>query len=631
MYLKILFQNSIDRSHLKTFKMSQFNFAISKHETKILKIINAFKTIIIEAPTGTGKTLGIPHMIAKRTQKQVLVTVNNDLTERKSTAMKALDNIQYINIQTLVTNILNDRNIIKNLSPFIVIDEFHSSTVWVSAFLGILKHYFGGDQYRGPKLIFTTATPITSDVKLYFPEIKKLNIAEMAFDVEVFYEEDFFNPLTAGEDAINSKILEKVLIEQGKQGKQGGLGIIFRPGVKEIKNTIAFLKSALPPKTAFYSIYSGLKANELDRIFYEITNTPDVFKLIVATNYIESSVTIKDADFIISDMLEKRFIKNQFELGLIPERAALQRKGRVGRTKPGRAYFLIDRESFKQLPLFKSRDVETTQINNIVLLLIDAGLDPKEILLLTSEVYFNVESELIDNGLIKDGKITKEGIFAKYFNYDPLNIKFIFKMMKFNTMTDYFTSKTALAVVVFLENYRSQIFMPNYRWRHKNLVSEFIYLFWDFIKFTVESKTIKNIDPWTSDQINIKLWKNLFSQFLYLNKFILMNNPEYRQFENKYIMCKPELFMEIEYNILQGYRETYRRMVKIGKFYFADGDYYILNNNLKTKAEIIYVSNIFIIGSKKIINILVPGKEDEVGYLELSQDKDEKFLQEILN
>src|SRR5690625_1907458 len=219
---------------------------------------------------------------------------------------------------------------LKGESTILFIDEIHNMTIQTTLLIGLVSHY----NYP-VKIALMTATFNPADVNPFFPDIHYIDIPVSNYPIEEIFLEDSHDPLHNDPDFMIRDIIEK---------ERGNNGIVFRPGVKEIKETISYLKSHFSD-TTFLPAYSQLSDEKLNLIFSE----PGP-KIVVGTSVIESSVTIDDVSFVIDDMLEKIPIAvagNTIYLKpiIVSRSSSRQRRGRTGRTVPGRNYKLITEDS----------------------------------------------------------------------------------------------------------------------------------------------------------------------------------------------------------------------------------------------------------------------------------------------
>ena len=133
----------------------------------------------------------------------------------------------------------------------------------------------------------------------------------------------------------------------------GGAVLIFLPGAAEIAAVCARLSSseaARRGKRWVLPLHSSVSPADQRRAFQRPPR--GVRKCVVATNIAETSITIDDVSFVIdSGKLKERRHDAARGMGLLIEdfvsrAAALQRKGRAGRTRPGVCFALYTRRRF---------------------------------------------------------------------------------------------------------------------------------------------------------------------------------------------------------------------------------------------------------------------------------------------
>lgn len=145
------------------------------------------------------------------------------------------------------------------------------------------------------------------------------------------------------------------------------LSALHFPGVMEINQTIQALRSMNLGKVEIMPLHAQLSSQEQKRVFIKLP--ADVRKIVVATNVAETSITIDDITVVVDTgkvketqfeaergmqllvevltrwVSEYNFLKKQtfllvrFAVGLSSKAASRQRKGRAGRTKPGKVSF----------------------------------------------------------------------------------------------------------------------------------------------------------------------------------------------------------------------------------------------------------------------------------------------------
>lgn len=377
----------------------------------------------IDAPTGTGKTLYIPYTMANKGFKvrvaiPTIVAVKNAFRfQREHSTLKIGyaagreinysedDQLVYATTghftQRIITLIKTGRKdqIAKILGDILFVDEVHTATSQTTLLIGLVKYIFG--ESKSPKIVFSSATFNINDITDYYTNfpIYKINVpSKTVFEKYLEKERD---PLKDDPNPLIESLLKEELEQWNKSVKKYH-GIVFRPGLLEVETTIEYLEEKFP-SIEFYPAYSNLSPVELDEIFRESAN----MKVVVGTNIIESSVTIKDVGFIIDDMLEKIAETSwtggdRLTLALISKAESNQRKGRTGRTMEGRCYRLVTKEQFDQLAEFRIREIDRIPIYDIILQLLDAKLDPREILKISVSRYDQAHQMLIKLGMIEN-------------------------------------------------------------------------------------------------------------------------------------------------------------------------------------------------------------------------------------
>lgn len=151
--------------------------------------------------------------------------------------------------------------------------------------------------------------------------------------------------------------------------KRGGI-LIFLPGVQEIRQCIDMMRSYLAGKQAdILPLHGNLSNDEQRLVFAQTLN----WKIIVATNVAETSITINDIFYVVDSGKVK---ENQYDpdTGLsrlmetwITEAAARQRRGRAGRTQPGICYKLYTRKQESNMGRYPVPEILRVPLESISL------------------------------------------------------------------------------------------------------------------------------------------------------------------------------------------------------------------------------------------------------------------------
>ncbi|CAO0799169.1 unnamed protein product [Mucor circinelloides] len=127
--------------------------------------------------------------------------------------------------------------------------------------------------------------------------------------------------------------------------------LIFMPGAMEIKRCVEAIEERLGNRSEFeiLPLHANLSPQEQTRVFK--TMPAHVRKIVVATNVAETSITIEGVVYVIDSgrVKETQFAAANNMMHLVETWASRasckQRRGRAGRTRPGKCFKLFTRET----------------------------------------------------------------------------------------------------------------------------------------------------------------------------------------------------------------------------------------------------------------------------------------------
>lgn len=430
---------------------------ITQHLPEILRLISNNAVVSIVAPTGSGKTIGVPAAISATKKTEVdftkcFVTVPTrtaaiSLASYQSSLQPnakafigyaAEGDIRY-NSKTLITYATSGHARKKMLSYFskgkispidfcdvLMLDEIHSGSLDITIIISLWNLAINSG-IRVPRLVVASATPIpvstTIEPVVYTIELKPypINYIYLLQDLNIDDSSLYIN--AAGFAA---------MVHKTKPITDGHI-LIFTPGKRELQVVIDrlryLLQEYIPNKEAIViPAFGELKQEDIARIYQETNNRQR--KIIIATNIAEMSITINDIGTVIDTGVEKRAETSSsggFRLTTtyISKDSAKQRAGRTGRTKEGTCYRLYTQQKYNSFEEHRPQEIERIPIYETVMELLDAGLSPLE-------VVTNIEQQkiiltiqvLIKLGMIQEvfGGIivTEAGHFSPKF---PLSIR----------------------------------------------------------------------------------------------------------------------------------------------------------------------------------------------------------------
>jgi RNA helicase HrpA len=432
--------------------MDYLDLPVYEHKELILKALKHSQVIVVESPTGSGKTTQLPVILYEagfakegmigvtQPRRIAAVSVSEFIARQMKThipgivgyKMRFEDKTDLSTKMKIMTDgiLLQEMKLDPLLSKYnlIVVDEAHERSLTIDFILGLLKRVL--EERPDFKVIISSATINTQVFSEYFDECPIVKIDAVTYPVTLIYDPPIVSPYQdraslseLAKEAYLHKIvsiIERCVAEQ----RQGDI-LVFLPGEKAIKECInkLIISPASRKICSIIPLYGRLSKEEQERVF-EITQ-PGKIKVIISTNIAETSITIDGITTVIDSGFAKLnyYSPKTFTSSLIEESiskaAANQRKGRAGRTQAGSCYRLYTRKDFESRPLFTTEEIYRTDLSEAVLRMADLGItnfeefdfisQPKrEGLLAAIETLKLLEALNDDHSLSKIGKMMTE-------------------------------------------------------------------------------------------------------------------------------------------------------------------------------------------------------------------------------
>ena len=239
----------------------------------------------------------------------------------------------------------------------VVLDEFHERSLecWLKA----LKSRRRPDL----RLLVMSATLDGGELLRYLPGAARLNVPGRLFPVEVRHL-----PLEAREGPAQGALRAiKLLHREGF----GGSALVFMPGVREIRASLASLAPFCREKgLLLQALHGSMELSEQQKV---LGAPPDEPRVIVATNVAETSLTIPGVTKVVDSGLHliagyspERDI-NTLYLARISRGNAEQRAGRAGRLAPGRCVRLWAKSEDASMPKAVLPEVMRLELSSLFL------------------------------------------------------------------------------------------------------------------------------------------------------------------------------------------------------------------------------------------------------------------------
>jgi pre-mRNA-splicing factor ATP-dependent RNA helicase DHX15/PRP43 len=417
------------------------NLPLFKIINNIIDSIRENNVTILKAGTGAGKSFlgGRICSQAFNFQKKVIMTLPKKILARKTAEDTAVtcdavvgeevgyyfkgehnvdrngkeSKIIFTTTGSLIRKLTGDDPYLKDYSC-VVIDEAHERTVQTDELILFLKKAL--EVRKDLRIVFISATLDEQEFRNYFKG-SKFNIVDMGSSTPQTIVDHY--------EKEKPKDWQKLAVEKImlilKGGETGDILVFVRSGgdAGKMKNYLEpQIKTLTNGENPFLAILDGkTKGDDKDYAIEEFKyrehpdqnpNRPYTRKIVFSTNVAESSLTVKGAVFVIDCglALEDLYdpLKNASALleKFVSQSAIMQRRGRVGRTKPGVCYHLY---SEKELATFSKFPLPSIQKSDITMDILDIMKIPYiknlgDVKNLLNEMMSPPEKKFIDSALL---------------------------------------------------------------------------------------------------------------------------------------------------------------------------------------------------------------------------------------
>ena len=375
---------------------------VYEQKQRILDTLKTNQVIIVQSPTGSGKTTQIPVILHEagysdngiiavtQPRRIAALSVSEFISKQLGTSYPGLVGykMRFEDKTDLTTRIkiMTDGILLQEmkLDPMmkkysvIMVDEAHERSLNIDFVLGLLKRIL---KIRPDlKIIVSSATMNAEKFSTYFDGCPIVTIDTITYPVTVIYDPPTIpastNTLTA-EEALLSKISNT--IDRILYNRTEGDILIFLPGEKAIKDCINKLyRTPYSRKIQIIPLYGRLPKEEQEKVF-----DPAPFgrkKVIISTNIAETSVTIDGITSVIDSGLAKLnfYSPRTYTSSLIEtpvsKASCNQRRGRAGRTQPGTCYRLYPRKDYDTRESYTIEEIFRTDLSEVVLRMAELGI-----------------------------------------------------------------------------------------------------------------------------------------------------------------------------------------------------------------------------------------------------------------
>ena len=407
--------------------MNYLDLSVYQHRDLILKALEKNQTIVVESPTGSGKTTQLPVILHEAgyseggiigvTQPRRIAAVSVSEFIARQMGVAVSETIGYkMRFEDRTTantkiKIMTDGILLQEmkLDPWLskysllVVDEAHERSLNIDFILGLIKRVL--ENRSDFKVIVSSATINAEAFSEYFGECPIVKLDSQRFPVTLIYDpidvwhsdrqknsDDKENrarqpydsrpnsakqPLELQTNVLLDKI--ETIITRFISEKRKGDILVFLSGEKMIKECLKQLAfCSIGNSLYLLPLYGRLGKEEQEKVFEKAPRGKT--KVVISTNIAETSVTIDGITTVIDSGFSKLnwYNPKTFTSSLvetpISKASANQRKGRAGRTCEGTCYRLYTRRDFENRPLYTVEEIFRTDLSEVVLRMADLGM-----------------------------------------------------------------------------------------------------------------------------------------------------------------------------------------------------------------------------------------------------------------
>ena len=363
---------------------------------QVEQALRASRSLIISAPTGSGKSTRLPCWLAQEPQRRVLVVEPRRMAcraladhlsaqEGQAVGQRFGYSVRFEERRSAATQVLFVTpgvalRLLARDQPFdfhaVLLDEFHERSWEMDLVATLLRRRLDDDSEADLRLLITSAT-LEAEALAARLGAQHLTASGRAFPVTVRHEPGgVFAP---SHERLAERVAQAVRHIVEREALQGEL-LVFLPGKAEIQHAHAALTGLAQARgLTLMPVHASLPLHELARAWAPAA--PGQRRVFLATNVAETSLTLPGVTWVIDSGLERMMIHRggKTALALVPTSQASmdQRLGRAGRVAPGQGVRLWD-EGFRP-EAATSPEIERMELDDLLLRAALCGLDGPEV------------------------------------------------------------------------------------------------------------------------------------------------------------------------------------------------------------------------------------------------------------
>ena len=365
-------------------------------EAALLHGVRTTGRVVVQAPTGSGKSTQVPQMLlhagmlgdgqcvvlqprriaarmlGKRVAQELGVRLGDEVgyQVRLDSRVSNKTRIRFVTEGILLRQMTFDRHL-RGVSA-LVFDEFHERHL--DGDIGLARALqIQGTTRPDLKIIVMSATLDAGLLRKYLAPCSVVASEGRMFPVTTEYEKHAIDPDREDIWDVAARACARVVARQPT-----GDVLVFMPGAYEISRTVSALQFQRELRDCLvFALHGEMGPDEQDRAVERYEQR----KIIVATNVAETSLTIDGVTAVVDSGLARmaRFDPHRGINTLLVEKisaaSADQRAGRAGRTAPGVCLRLWTEREHTQRALQELPEVKRLDLAEVVLTLKAADID----------------------------------------------------------------------------------------------------------------------------------------------------------------------------------------------------------------------------------------------------------------
>lgn len=370
---------------------------IWEQRDEILQAIGRHQVVVLEGPTGCGKTTQIPRMLWEAgltdqvigvTQPRRIAAVGVAMRIAAEMGVKpgglVGHSIRFDDMTSASTRIkiMTDGILLQEVRTqpdfdgygLIVVDEAHERTLNIDITLGLLHRALL--RRVDLRVIVSSATLDPGRFQAFFAD-HGMDVPLLSIRARPFPVRHVWQPVRSDDPRdIAEAVANEIAYIHCKKGE--GHVLAFLSGEAGIRQaTEALERQGIGRDAEIMGLYGALPREEQERIF---SRGDGRRRIVLATNIAETSITVPGVCFVVDSGLAKvprvdpvTGVRALREEG-ISQASANQRAGRAGRTAPGTAVHLYSERWLAGQPRFADEEILREDLREVVLRLIDLGV-----------------------------------------------------------------------------------------------------------------------------------------------------------------------------------------------------------------------------------------------------------------